>query len=74
MGGGTSLPAQKQCLALIGVAGAAQSSQGQKPGDNARTMGEVVAAATLAGELSLLAALASNSLVQAHMQHNRKKA
>jgi hydroxymethylglutaryl-CoA reductase (NADPH) len=37
-------------------------------------MGEVVAAATLAGELSLLAALASNSLVQAHMQHNRKKA
>jgi len=32
-----------------------------------------VAAATMSGELSLLAALAANTLVQAHMQHNRKK-
>ncbi|CAM9607272.1 unnamed protein product, partial [Hapterophycus canaliculatus] len=32
----------------------------------------VVAGATLAGELSLVAALASNQLVRAHMQHNRK--
>ena len=35
-------------------------------------LGRVVAAATLAGELSLLAALASNDLVKSHMQHNRK--
>jgi hydroxymethylglutaryl-CoA reductase len=28
----------------------------------------------MAGELSLLAALAANTLVQAHMTHNRKPA
>lgn len=37
------------------------------------SLGQIVAAATLAGELSLLAALASNDLVKSHMQHNRKK-
>jgi hydroxymethylglutaryl-CoA reductase (NADPH) len=31
-----------------------------------------ICAATMAGELSLLAALAANTLVAAHMQHNRK--
>lgn len=69
VGGGTGLPAQAACLKAIGVKGG-----GVNPGDNARQLAHVVAAATMAGELSLMAALASNSLVAAHMAHNRKPA
>jgi hydroxymethylglutaryl-CoA reductase (NADPH) len=69
VGGGTGLPAQAACLKAIGVKGG-----GAIPGDNARQLAHVVAAATMAGELSLMAALASNSLVAAHMAHNRKPA
>eukprot|EP00591_Stephanopyxis_turris_P003730 CAMPEP_0195524884 /NCGR_PEP_ID=MMETSP0794_2-20130614/24981_1 /TAXON_ID=515487 /ORGANISM="Stephanopyxis turris, Strain CCMP 815" /LENGTH=623 /DNA_ID=CAMNT_0040655205 /DNA_START=98 /DNA_END=1969 /DNA_ORIENTATION=+ len=69
VGGGTSLPAQSACLDVIGVRGG-----GEKAGENAQKLAHVVAAATMAGELSLLAALAANTLVQAHMQHNRKPA
>mmetsp|Transcript_32758 Transcript_32758/g.42085 ORF Transcript_32758/g.42085 Transcript_32758/m.42085 type:complete len:606 (+) Transcript_32758:81-1898(+) len=74
VGGGTSLPAQAACLDIMNVRGAAKSELGQTPGDNAKRLGSIVASATLAGELSLLAALASNDLVKSHMQHNRKKA
>jgi hydroxymethylglutaryl-CoA reductase (NADPH) len=69
VGGGTSLPAQSACLRAIGCKGG-----GVKPGQNAQQLAHVVAAATMAGELSLLAALAANTLVAAHMQHNRKPA
>jgi hydroxymethylglutaryl-CoA reductase (NADPH) len=67
VGGGTSLEAQSACLEAIGCKGG-----GATPGENARKLATVVAAATMAGELSLLAALAANTLVQAHMTHNRK--
>jgi len=67
VGGGTGLPAQSACLKAIGAKGG-----GVNPGDNARQLAHVVAVATMAGELSLMAALASNSLVAAHMAHNRK--
>ena len=67
VGGGTSLEAQAACLKAIGCKGG-----GVNPGDNARQLAKVVASATMAGELSLLAALAANTLVAAHMQHNRK--
>jgi hydroxymethylglutaryl-CoA reductase (NADPH) len=67
VGGGTSLPAQAACLKAIGCQGG-----GSTPGENAKKLAKVVAAATMAGELSLLAALAANTLVAAHMQHNRK--
>jgi len=67
VGGGTSLPAQAACLEAIGCKGGAST-----PGANAKKLATVVAAATLAGELSLMAALAANTLVQAHMIHNRK--
>jgi hydroxymethylglutaryl-CoA reductase (NADPH) len=70
VGGGTSLEAQSACLAAIGVKGGCK----ENPGENARKLATVVAAATMAGELSLLAALAANTLVQAHMTHNRKPA
>jgi hydroxymethylglutaryl-CoA reductase (NADPH) len=69
VGGGTSLPAQAACLKAIGCQGG-----GAMPGDNARQLAMVIASATMAGELSLLAALAANTLVAAHMQHNRKPA
>lgn len=67
VGGGTGLEAQAACLEAMGCRGS-----GKVPGDNSRKLACIVAAATMAGELSLLAALAANTLVQAHMQHNRK--
>uniref|UniRef100_A0A7S2FDH1 3-hydroxy-3-methylglutaryl coenzyme A reductase n=1 Tax=Florenciella parvula TaxID=236787 RepID=A0A7S2FDH1_9STRA len=70
VGGGTSLPAQAQCLDIMGVRGASRAPK--NPGDNAQKLGRMVAAAVMAGELSLLSALAANELVKAHMQHNRK--
>lgn len=69
VGGGTSLPAQGACLEMIGCKGGSR----EEPGKNAQKLAQVVAAATMAGELSLLSALAANTLVQAHMTHNRKK-
>ena len=68
VGGGTSLEAQSACLQAVGCKGASANV----PGENAQQLARIVAAATLAGELSLLAALAANTLVAAHMQHNRK--
>eukprot|EP00606_Chrysophyceae_sp_TOSAG23-5_P000599 GSChrysophyteH2.ASY1.ANO1.333.1 assembled CDS len=59
------------CLEIAGVRGAAKC-EGSSPGDNARKLAMIVGAATLAGELSLIAALAANHLVRSHMQHNRK--
>eukprot|EP00548_Thalassiothrix_antarctica_P000069 CAMPEP_0194141524 /NCGR_PEP_ID=MMETSP0152-20130528/10919_1 /TAXON_ID=1049557 /ORGANISM="Thalassiothrix antarctica, Strain L6-D1" /LENGTH=627 /DNA_ID=CAMNT_0038840169 /DNA_START=171 /DNA_END=2054 /DNA_ORIENTATION=+ len=70
VGGGTSLPAQRACLECMGVAGGNRET----PGANAKKLATMVAGATMAGELSLLAALAANTLVQAHMKHNRKPA
>lgn len=69
VGGGTGLPAQSAGLKIIGCKGG-----GDRPGDNAKKLAHVVASAVMAGELSLLSALAANTLVQAHMQHNRKPA
>lgn len=64
VGGGTTLPTQRDALELLGVAGGAD-------GANAREFAEVVAAAALAGELSLHAALASDSLDDAHEELGR---
>ena len=71
VGGGTHLPAQAGCLDICGVRGAARGP-GSMPGDNARKLAQIVGASVLAGELSLMAALAANHLVRSHMQHNRK--
>eukprot|EP00008_Paramoeba_atlantica_P006286 CAMPEP_0201491328 /NCGR_PEP_ID=MMETSP0151_2-20130828/29394_1 /ASSEMBLY_ACC=CAM_ASM_000257 /TAXON_ID=200890 /ORGANISM="Paramoeba atlantica, Strain 621/1 / CCAP 1560/9" /LENGTH=436 /DNA_ID=CAMNT_0047877629 /DNA_START=243 /DNA_END=1553 /DNA_ORIENTATION=+ len=69
VGGGTHLAGQSACLKLIGVHG----SHSDRPGDNAKKLARVVAASVLAGELSLMSALAAGHLVRAHMEHNRKK-
>lgn len=71
VGGGTHLPAQAGCLEICGVRGAAKGAN-SSPGDNSRKLATIVASAVLAGELSLMAALAANHLVRAHMDHNRK--
>jgi len=73
VGGGTHLPAQAGCLEICGVRGSAKGPE-SSPGDNARKLARIVGCAVLAGELSLMAALAANHLVRSHMQHNRKPA
>uniref|UniRef100_A0A674PHM6 3-hydroxy-3-methylglutaryl coenzyme A reductase n=1 Tax=Takifugu rubripes TaxID=31033 RepID=A0A674PHM6_TAKRU len=69
VGGGTNLPPQQACLQMLGVQGASQDC----PGENARQLARVVCATVLAGELSLMAALAAGHLVKSHMIHNRSK-
>jgi hydroxymethylglutaryl-CoA reductase (NADPH) len=46
---------------MLGVAGA-----GNPPGANARKLAEIIAAAVLAGEISLIGALAARHLARAH--------
>jgi len=67
VGGGTGLSAQHACLDLLGIAGA----NAQEPGKNARQLACTIAGTVLAGEISLMSALASNHLVSAHMSLNR---
>ncbi|KAM9360052.1 3-hydroxy-3-methylglutaryl-coenzyme A reductase-like isoform 2-T2 [Symphorus nematophorus] len=69
VGGGTNLPPQQACLQMLGVQGASQDC----PGENARQLARVVCATVLAGELSLMSALAAGHLVKSHMTHNRSK-
>jgi len=68
VGGGTGLPAQSACLDIMGLKGASQV-----PGDKPRQLAMHVAATVLAGELSLMSALAAGHLVKSHMRLNRKK-
>ncbi|KAH6767304.1 3-hydroxy-3-methylglutaryl-CoA reductase 2 [Perilla frutescens var. hirtella] len=67
VGGGTQLASQSACLNLLGVKGANKES----PGSNARQLAKVVAGAVLAGELSLMSAIAAGQLVKSHMKYNR---
>lgn len=41
------------------------------PGNNAKRLAEIICATVLAGELSLLAALCTGSLVKSHLRLNR---
>ncbi|KAK8617528.1 hypothetical protein V6N13_080438 [Hibiscus sabdariffa] len=67
VGGGTQLASQSACLNLLGVKGANRES----PGANSRLLATIVAGAVLAGELSLMSALAAGQLVKSHMKYNR---
>ncbi|XP_061529160.1 3-hydroxy-3-methylglutaryl-coenzyme A reductase-like [Phycodurus eques] len=69
VGGGTNLLPQQACLQMLGVQGPSEAC----PGENARQLAKVVCATVLAGELSLMAALAAGHLVKSHMTHNRSK-
>lgn len=67
IGGGTVLPAQSSCLEMLGVKG----PNIEKPGENANQLARIVCGTVLAGELSLMAALAAGHLVKSHLRHNR---
>ncbi|GAA0166591.1 reductase [Lithospermum erythrorhizon] len=67
VGGGTQLASQSACLNLLGVKGANR----EFPGANARQLATIVAGSVLAGELSLMSALAAGQLVKSHMKYNR---
>lgn len=61
VGGGTGLPTQKECLNLMGCAGAG----------NSRKYAEIAAGLLLGGELSIVAALAEGHFTQAHAKLGR---
>lgn len=58
---------QGAMLDLLGVRGPHPTN----PGENAQRLARIICAAVLAGELSLMAALAAGSLVKSHLALNR---
>jgi hydroxymethylglutaryl-CoA reductase (NADPH) len=63
VGGGTALGTSRECLALLGCLGSG----------NAARFAEIVAATALAGELSMVAAIASGEFVRAHELYGRNR-
>jgi len=68
LGGGMNLPTQKEALQIIGCYG-----PGNPSGNNARKFAEVACATALAGEISLISALAAGDLARAHDRLGRGK-
>ncbi len=66
VGGGSSLPTQKEALSMMGLAGG-----GTPAGSNALKFAEIICATVLAGELNLLAAQFSRDLGRAHKKLGR---
>ena len=69
VGGGTILAPQGAVLEMLGLKGAHPTH----PGANAQGLARLIAGAVMAGELSLMAALAAGHLIRAHMAHNRSQ-
>ena len=69
VGGGTILAPQGAVLDMLGIRGAHPT----QPGKNAQTLARIIASAVMAGELSLMSALAAGHLIRAHMAHNRSQ-
>lgn len=63
VGGGTSLPTPKECLAMMDCAGVGK----------ARKFAEICCAVALAGELSIVSAMSADHFTQAHQKLGRKK-
>lgn len=63
VGGGTGLPHQRSCLELMGMAGSGR----------ARAFAEACAACALAGELSIIGALAAGEFAGAHQKLARER-
>lgn len=70
VGGGTALATQREALSMLGVAGS--SSDGNN-GANAQHLAEIIGAAALAGEISLLSSLEQGTLAAAHERLGRGK-
>jgi hydroxymethylglutaryl-CoA reductase (NADPH) len=66
VGGGTTLATQKEALRIMGLEAQKEKGTGQK-------FAEIIGGAVLAGEISLLASLAENSLSHAHERLGRGK-
>lgn len=64
VGGGTGLPTQTQCLAMVGCQGGPNSS---------RKLAEIIASVCLAADLSLLASLISNTHADSHDNLGRNR-
>ncbi|CAJ0947044.1 unnamed protein product, partial [Mesorhabditis belari] len=69
VGGGTILGPQRDCLKMLECEGPNETS----PGANAARLAEVICGAVLAGEISLLASLTTDELVDSHMKLNRSR-
>ena len=52
---------------MLGVAG----PHAERPGENARRLARIICASVMAGELSLMSALAAGHLVKSHLALNR---
>ena len=63
VGGGTHLPTARECLAMLGCQGK----------DCARKFAEICAATVLAGEISIMGALAAGEFASAHAKYGRKR-
>lgn len=63
IGGGTSLPAQKSCLDIMGCSGK----------NKVKKFTEIVAASLLCGEISLAAAITAGDFVEAHEKYGRNR-
>lgn len=68
VGGGTGLGTQKEALDILGVSGASKN-----PGQNSKKFAEIIGAAVLCGELSLLSAFTSRDVARAHQKYGRGK-
>jgi hydroxymethylglutaryl-CoA reductase (NADPH) len=62
VGGGTNLPTQSECLALLGCRG-----EGTAP-----KLAEIVAATLVGGELAIAAALANGRFIEAHRKNRQR--
>ncbi len=62
-GGGTGLPTQRECLALLGCAGKGMALK----------FAEICAATALAGELSLASAIVAGDWVESHDKYGRNR-
>ena len=62
-GGGTGLPAQRECLELLGCLGRGKVNK----------LAEIVAGVALAGEISLASAITSSDWVSSHEQYGRNR-
>ncbi len=62
-GGGTNLATQRECLELLGCAGAGKVNK----------LAEIIAGVVLAGEISLAAAISSSDWVSSHEKYGRNR-
>jgi hydroxymethylglutaryl-CoA reductase (NADPH) len=63
VGGGTHLPGPRQCLEMLGCYGSGGAAR----------LAEICGATILAGEVSIIASLATGDFAQAHAAYGRKK-